>query len=752
MVPRNVIFSLISAALIPATCALVLSPSVVPSRGGIRSLVSPAKTPGLAGGQRKIAHGKFCATQMALFEGGGYDVVEAGSKALQGAFLHLASHGHHAAHDGAQAAHAAQEVYKFNNPVLDTVFGSASSWGLILSAAVLLLGQMFESTVHFVEHNIPKAQRPVIKGVVEELATLGFVAVLVNNLSLGSDSSLLAQLSQLFFGEPEYLFEQFEMIDKGLFNVTVSFFAAFSVLLTVINIQFREWDRTFRSAVVQLRMAEDKARIACANDPNSDACIIAEDELLQRFVIDDDESMAGFFSSEKVRLSEFYSFRKRFVELAAKEGLPVTDDFRFYAYLEESAASDLKELVKIEPLQLVFALLPLAVVTVCNEALAKTFLGADNSQVGTLATFIISQLVILVWALWNYTKLRYVKFMIKPSIAKVNQDGLLDMLPPRYLHEAEAAKHQNKIINKLSLAELPFKAPAENNHEALFGHVGGNGPVFYLQSMKLLLFLSIVSFSYGTGLIGQDFGALTPWVNLALLPSIIAIVLAPNTFLEYNWATGVEALRDDKLVAKVLAQQREERFQTTLRTLVTIANKFNEVATSSEDLPERSYEEVEKEWSHLLETESPDTILELRDVFISHDPDGSGVMDEDEIVKLANELGFKLEGKNLETFINHLGSRKEFDFKEFATTFMRANNEKMSNLCSEEIGTQLFGFFNTDGNDRISEDEMLAKLRPLGFDAKGIEQLFLDVTGKSQRTISEKEFKNYLEKKVLVRA
>jgi hypothetical protein len=59
-------------------------------------------------------------------------------------------------------------------------------------------------------------------------------------------------------GESEKLFEQFEELHSGLFNVTVSFFAAFSVLIFAVNKQFVEWDNTFRHEVINLRLAEDE--------------------------------------------------------------------------------------------------------------------------------------------------------------------------------------------------------------------------------------------------------------------------------------------------------------------------------------------------------------------------------------------------------------------------------------------------------------------------------------------------------------
>ncbi len=65
-------------------------------------------------------------------------------------------------------------------------------------------------------------------------------------------------------GEPDLLFEEFEAIHQGLFSVTVSFFAAFSLLILAVNHQIWEWDNTFRHELLTLKLAEDEVCVyAC---------------------------------------------------------------------------------------------------------------------------------------------------------------------------------------------------------------------------------------------------------------------------------------------------------------------------------------------------------------------------------------------------------------------------------------------------------------------------------------------------------
>jgi hypothetical protein len=101
--------------------------------------------------------------------------------------------------------------------------------------------------------------------------------------------------------------------------------------------------------------------------------------------------------------------------------------------------------------------------------------------------------------------------------------------------------------------------------------------------MKLALFFSIVSFAFGTSLIGSDIAALNDvipsdlLVAASLIPAVVTVALTPTTFLMYNWACGVEDLRNDGVLRNVLKKQREMRFQAALDTLAKICSRLNEV-------------------------------------------------------------------------------------------------------------------------------------------------------------------------------
>ena len=70
--------------------------------------------------------------------------------------------------------------------------------------------------------------------------------------------------------------------------------------------------------------------------------------------------------------------------------------------------------------------------------------------------------------------------------------------------------------------------------DALFGVVGAYGAVFYLTFMKTNLFNASVSLAVGTNMLLNSH---SPQVLLALMPAVGAIILAPPTFMMYNFAT-----------------------------------------------------------------------------------------------------------------------------------------------------------------------------------------------------------------------
>ena len=51
----------------------------------------------------------------------------------------------------------------------------------------------------------------------------------------------------------------------------------------------------------------------------------------------------------------------------------------------------------------------------------------------------------------------------------------------------------------------------------------------------------------------------------------------------------------------------------------------------------------------------------------------------------------------------------------------------------ETTAKRLFSFFDEDGSGAIDKQEMLEKLEMVGFDASGIDQLFVSISGSPQQ-------------------
>lgn len=165
----------------------------------------------------------------------------------------------------------------------------------------------------------------------------------------------------------------------------------------------------------------------------------------------------------------------------------------------------------------------------------------------------------------------------------------------------------NHPINRLSVLEHLFKKPARNQHEELFGIVGGNGPKFYMSSMKLVLFSSILLSALGLHLISNEAGDL-PLGYLELIPSIYAIALTPATFLVYNWVTATEMIKKPQLIRQVLADSNAARFKTTIVGLTKFSASvdfwLSSADRSATDL-RRTAESVDRDWKRIIKMEHP---------------------------------------------------------------------------------------------------------------------------------------------------
>ena len=254
----------------------------------------------------------------------------------------------------------------------------------------------------------------------------------------------------------------------------------------------------------------------------------------------------------------------------------------------------------------------------------------------------------------------------------------------------------SSFFNRYSILEMPFAAPATNPHEELFGVIGSNGPAFYMQSMKLLLFTSILLLALGINILSYEPFAL-PLGYIELVPSLGAILLAPFTFLLYNWVTATEMLCKDDIVGQVIADSNADRFRSTLSSLTKLWYSVESFVQDhkSEARRSRCATNMEEQWSVLLEREEPLVMLDIRALFNYSDRDGSGLITRMEVSfashvlrvlasRPMNGLGGKqvtsMKASNLDESTN-LDESKNLD--EGKVTSMKA-----SNLVSCSAGPQ----------------------------------------------------------------
>ena len=233
------------------------------------------------------------------------------------------------------------------------------------------------------------------------------------------------------------------------------------------------------------------------------------------------------------------------------------------------------------------------------------------------------------------------------------------------------------------------------------------------------------------------------------LPPLLAIALSPTTFLMYSWATAVEDLKDNAAVLSVLRSQREQGFRDQLKTLSRLCDCF-ELLTVNERRAKLTA------WETLQEG-SPDTLLNLLTVFDLADADKGGSISRDEVASIAHNLGYEMSDTDLESFMEvatgqhdiggeHTAREEDaIQFREFASAVLSLSGTPSADEVDER-SNRLFGFFDIDRSGVVEIDEMASRLEGMGFDTAGTEQLFVDITGMPQNTISSDEFAAYIRK------
>ena len=241
---------------------------------------------------------------------------------------------------------------------VEAMFSTTANWNFVLVAIALALASTFETLTDVLERSVPKRLLPVVQKSVAELASLGFVGLVIEAVS-ESGASWLRSISTFYLGEPDFLLEQFEAVHEGLFGVTIIYFAACALLVLRVTAQFREWGDERTEAYVSFKLAEYEWRQQQLPEPYP---LRGFSQLATKMVIDGRPwaSQVGLglgdelAASYDARVAEFLRFRERFIDQSRRGGVFLPAQFNFNEYLEEHASKKLRSLVAIEPQALTF--------------------------------------------------------------------------------------------------------------------------------------------------------------------------------------------------------------------------------------------------------------------------------------------------------------------------------------------------------------------------------------------------------------
>ena len=359
--------------------------------------------------------------------------------------------------------------------------------------------------------------------------------------------------------------EMTERLDEGLAAVSVTFFAACAFVLTVISSQFSEWANTFWREVVTameqeidaLQRAPESRSPAAASPPAPDAAAAAAaapPSVLERStetVIRAGASkpqrggpggpapllrpLLRFVEGDRDRRAEFLLFRQRFIQRANSHGgWSLPGDFKFSEYLSSAAAARLREVVSLEPAELLglWSLAMAAFVAVESEPGAVAALSAAAGQPDRQAlvlplVFALSQALLCGWAALNVCATDWLVAQllpVAPPAAAGAPAGAPALRPPLYVGREGAGADED--------ADPARRHLLRERHGRLFASPlwgAEAGPEVLQSSVKLVLFASVISLACGVPLLGGIFWRASPALAAAVfLPAAAGILTTPK--------------------------------------------------------------------------------------------------------------------------------------------------------------------------------------------------------------------------------
>ena len=213
--------------------------------------------------------------------------------------------------------------------------------------------------IEVAKERTPKYVRPTINAILAEMATLGFIGLIVNADALGLQKGAIAGLSQQFLGEADLGFELFESVHVNLFQTAVSYFLTCGLL--VAGVVWR-LEAIFESI-----------------DTNDDGIITAAEFVAAKPKLDQIGDPALFdtlLAREVDRVLDPQLERAR-----AQGGVTVAD-------VQEVAAERLEELVEIDPLTIFLISAPFGLPSLVLQITSKQPIHGAPGDFADLASFV----------------------------------------------------------------------------------------------------------------------------------------------------------------------------------------------------------------------------------------------------------------------------------------------------------------------------------------------------------------------------
>ena len=358
----------------------------------------------------------------------------------------------------------------------------------IMMLIIVSLYFIWGKSVIYVRRKIPTSLRPVVDSVIGEIGGLGIVGlVLTSVLGYPGVKKSLEGYSKDYFGEKGILVDNFDFLHMTFFQLGVAFFIASGLMVLVglkrlddiDDIQELQMDRA--SGVVDVT-----AERLAASIPGKEFNKPLEQPGFVNIWRD-------VFMTDSERAARTLLMRNLVVEKYPY--LP--DTFRIEPIIEESFALNMYKIVQLSFIAWIFIIPALAYSNAID--IAHGVVNASSKNTADSVGYFFSTFNSIgsawsiscccgIWGYWNCWKMTQIKFMVLPRLQPDPADGRPLILPPPMYDEFMRSRFLSSPPT-VQRVEKIWGQPPETLLDELFGQAGAAGLDFYLQSIKLQVWL-----------------------------------------------------------------------------------------------------------------------------------------------------------------------------------------------------------------------------------------------------------------------